>query len=127
RARRPRPRAMGVRLGRAPPRHVHADATARRPPALAPHLRALARPLRLRGRARRRTRAPPPLAPPPPWPPPPPGDARLGARLVLDLDHASYLVAGFLLWWPVFQDEPWPLPSGGKGAYLFAAFVLPSH
>jgi cytochrome c oxidase assembly factor CtaG len=30
------------------------------------------------------------------------------------------------LWWSVFQDEPWHLPSGGKAAYLFAAFVLAS-
>jgi cytochrome c oxidase assembly factor CtaG len=53
-------------------------------------------------------------------------EAALGDRLVLDLEHASYLAAGFLLWWPVFQDEPWHLPSGGKAAYLFAAFVLAS-
>ena len=53
-------------------------------------------------------------------------EAALGDRLVLDLEHASYLVAGFLLWWPVFQNEPWHLPSGGKAAYLFAAFVLAS-
>jgi putative membrane protein len=50
----------------------------------------------------------------------------LGHRVLLDLEHASYLVAGFLLWWPVFQAEPWQLPSGGKAAYLFAAFVLAS-
>jgi cytochrome c oxidase assembly factor CtaG len=53
-------------------------------------------------------------------------EAALEDRLVLDLEHASYLVAGFLLWWPVFQDEPWHLPAGGKAAYLFAAFVLAS-
>ena len=53
-------------------------------------------------------------------------EAALGNRVVLDLEHASYLAAGFLLWWPVFQDEPWHLPSGGKAAYLFAAFVLAS-
>jgi cytochrome c oxidase assembly factor CtaG len=53
-------------------------------------------------------------------------EAALGDRPVLDLEHASYLVAGFLLWWPVFQDEPWHLPAGGKAAYLFAAFVLAS-
>ena len=53
-------------------------------------------------------------------------EAALGDRLVLDLEHASYFAAGFLLWWPVFQDEPWHLPSGGKAAYLFAAFVLAS-
>ena len=53
-------------------------------------------------------------------------DAALGNRLLLDLEHLSYLLAGFFLWWSVFQDEPWRLPSGGKAAYLFAAFVLAS-
>ena len=53
-------------------------------------------------------------------------EAALDNRLLLDLEHLSYLLAGFFLWWPVFQDEPWHLPSGGKAAYLFAAFVLAS-
>jgi cytochrome c oxidase assembly factor CtaG len=53
-------------------------------------------------------------------------EAALDHRLLLDLEHLSYLVVGVCLWWPVFQDEPWRLPSGGKAAYLFAAFVLAS-
>jgi cytochrome c oxidase assembly factor CtaG len=53
-------------------------------------------------------------------------EAALHHRLVLDLEHLSYLVAGLLLWWPVFQEEPWRVSSGGKAAYLFAAFVLAS-
>jgi putative membrane protein len=53
-------------------------------------------------------------------------EAALHHRLVLDLEHLTYLVAGLLLWWPVFQEEPWHLPSGAKAAYLFAAFVLAS-
>jgi cytochrome c oxidase assembly factor CtaG len=53
-------------------------------------------------------------------------DAAIEHRLVLDLEHATYLLAGCLLWWPVLQDEPRRLPSGGKAAYLFAAFVLAS-
>jgi len=53
-------------------------------------------------------------------------EAALHHRLVLDLEHLSYLLAGVLLWWPVFQEEPWRLPSGAKAAYLFAAFVLAS-
>jgi putative membrane protein len=53
-------------------------------------------------------------------------EAALEHRLLLDLEHLSYLVVGVLLFWPVFQDEPWHLPSGGKAAYLFAAFVLAS-
>lgn len=53
-------------------------------------------------------------------------DAALRHRLLLDLEHASYLVTGCLLWWPVFQDAPRRLRGGAKAAYLFAAFVLAS-
>jgi putative membrane protein len=53
-------------------------------------------------------------------------EAALDNRLLLDLEHLSYLLVGVFLWWSVFQDEPWHLPSGGKAAYLFAAFVLAS-
>jgi putative membrane protein len=53
-------------------------------------------------------------------------EAALDNRLLLDLEHLTYVTVGLCLWWPVFQDEPWHLPSGGKAAYLFAAFVLAS-
>jgi putative membrane protein len=53
-------------------------------------------------------------------------EGALGNDVLLGLEHLSYVVAGVCLWWPVFQDEPWHLPSGGKAAYLFAAFVLAS-
>jgi cytochrome c oxidase assembly factor CtaG len=53
-------------------------------------------------------------------------DAALRNRLLLDLEHASYVVTGCLLWWPVFQEAPRRLRSGSKAAYLFAAFVLAS-
>jgi cytochrome c oxidase assembly factor CtaG len=53
-------------------------------------------------------------------------DAALRHRLLLDLEHASYLVAGCLLWWPVFHDAPRRLRAGAKAAYLFGAFVLAS-
>ncbi|HEX5468919.1 MAG TPA: cytochrome c oxidase assembly protein [Gaiellaceae bacterium] len=53
-------------------------------------------------------------------------EAALEHRLLLDLEHLSYVLVGVLLWWPVFQDEPWRLPAGGRAAYLFAAFVLAS-
>jgi putative membrane protein len=53
-------------------------------------------------------------------------DAALRHRLLLDLEHASYLFTGFLLWWPVFQAAPHRLRAGAKAAYLFAAFVLAS-
>jgi cytochrome c oxidase assembly factor CtaG len=53
-------------------------------------------------------------------------DAALAHRFLLDLEHLSYVAIGCLLWWPVFQDRPRSLPTGGKAAYLFAAFVLAS-
>lgn len=53
-------------------------------------------------------------------------EAALDNRFLLGLEHLCYLLAGFCLWWSVFQDAPWRLPSGGKAAYLFAAFVLAS-
>jgi len=42
---------------------------------------------------------------------------------VLHLEHASYLVAGTALWWPVVHKRH---SSGAKAAYLFGAFVLAS-
>jgi putative membrane protein len=53
-------------------------------------------------------------------------NAALRHRLLLDLEHASYLFTGFLLWWPVIQSAPRRLAPGTKAAYLFAAFVLAS-
>ncbi|HYY33754.1 MAG TPA: cytochrome c oxidase assembly protein [Gaiellaceae bacterium] len=53
-------------------------------------------------------------------------DAALRHRALLDLEHASYVVTGFLFWWPVFQALPQALRAGGKAAYLFGAFVLAS-
>ncbi len=45
---------------------------------------------------------------------------------LIHVEHVCYFVAGFLFWWPVFQDEPHRLPSGTRAMYLFAAFVLAS-
>ena len=45
---------------------------------------------------------------------------------LLHLEHACYLAAGVLLWWPVLQDEPHHLPPGARAAYVFGAFVLAS-
>src|ERR671937_629412 len=42
---------------------------------------------------------------------------------LLHLEHATYFVAGVLLWWPVVHGR-WP--DGIKALYLFAAFVLAS-
>jgi len=45
---------------------------------------------------------------------------------LLHLEHATYLVAGFLLWWPALQDEPHRLAPQHRAVYLFAAFLLAS-
>src|SRR5919204_897212 len=42
---------------------------------------------------------------------------------LLHLEHATYFVAGVLMWWPVVHGR-WP--DGIKALYLFAAFVLAS-
>jgi putative membrane protein len=53
-------------------------------------------------------------------------DYALRHDAVLHLEHATYLVAGAMLWWPVLQDRPHDLSPGAKAVYLFAAFVLAS-
>jgi cytochrome c oxidase assembly factor CtaG len=53
-------------------------------------------------------------------------DYALRHDAVLHLEHATYLVAGGMLWWPVLQDRPHDLSAGAKAVYLFAAFVLAS-
>jgi putative membrane protein len=45
---------------------------------------------------------------------------------LLHAEHASYVLAGCLLWWPVVHDAPHRLPTGARAGYLFAAFVLAS-
>ena len=45
---------------------------------------------------------------------------------LLHLEHACYLAAGSLLWWPVFQDAPRKMSNAGRALYLFLAFVLAS-
>ena len=53
-------------------------------------------------------------------------DAGLRHRPVWDVEHLSYLLAGCLLWWSVFQGVPRRLSAGARAAYLFGAFVLAS-
>src|SRR3990172_6399999 len=43
---------------------------------------------------------------------------------LLHLEHATYFLSGVAMFWPVFQDVPRRLSSGGRAAYGFAAFVL---
>jgi cytochrome c oxidase assembly factor CtaG len=53
-------------------------------------------------------------------------DYALRHDAALHLEHATYFVAGAMLWWPVLQDRPHDLSAGAKAVYLFAAFVLAS-
>ena len=53
-------------------------------------------------------------------------EAALEHHALLHLEHLTYLLTGFLLWWPVLQSDPWRLSAGAKSAYLFAAFVFAS-
>src|SRR5581483_2581597 len=42
---------------------------------------------------------------------------------LLHVEHATYLLAGIALWWPVVHGRE---SAGAKAAYVFAAFVLAS-
>ncbi|MGL6279921.1 MAG: cytochrome c oxidase assembly protein [Gaiella sp.] len=43
---------------------------------------------------------------------------------LLLLEHLTYLAAGVLLWWCVWQDAPHHVSPGGRAGYVFAAFLL---
>jgi putative membrane protein len=58
------------------------------------------------------------------WHLPPAYDTALEHAALLHLEHACYLAAGVLFWWPALRDEPWRLPAGARAGYVFAAFVL---
>ena len=48
------------------------------------------------------------------WHLPPAYDTALEHPVLLHAEHASYLAAGVLFWWSVFQDEPWHASSGAR-------------
>ena len=50
-------------------------------------------------------------------------DAFLETPLLLNLEHAILIAAGLLFWWPVLCDAPRSVPTLGRLAYVFAAFV----
>jgi len=61
------------------------------------------------------------------WHLPPAYDAALEhPSTLLHLEHANYLIAGTLLWWPLLQDAPHRLSNAGRSLYLFLAFILAS-
>ncbi len=57
------------------------------------------------------------------WHLPPLYDAALRHDALLHLEHASYLAAGVLLWWPVLQGDR---PPQQRAAYVLAGFLLAS-
>ena len=57
------------------------------------------------------------------WHLPPAYDTALEHMTLLHLEHATYLSAGVLMWWPVFQGR---LSYGLRAGYLFLAFALAS-
>ena len=50
--------------------------------------------------------------------------ARKRSLALLALEHATYVVAGILFWWCVWQDAPHRLSAIARAGYVFAAFVL---
>ena len=50
-------------------------------------------------------------------------DAFLETPLLLNLEHAILIAVGLLFWWPVLCDVPRSVPTLGRLAYVFAAFV----
>jgi len=59
------------------------------------------------------------------WHAPPIYDAALHHQSwLIHIEHACYFATGVLAWWPLFQDVPRRLSSGGRTLYAFAAFVL---
>jgi cytochrome c oxidase assembly factor CtaG len=45
---------------------------------------------------------------------------------LIHVEHACYFGTGILFWWPLLQNAPHRLPSGGRVVYAFAGFLLAS-
>lgn len=50
-------------------------------------------------------------------------DAAVRDSVLLDLEHLFMIAIGLLFWWPVLSDAPRSVPTLGRIAYVFAAFV----
>ena len=50
-------------------------------------------------------------------------DALLRQPLLLNVEHLFMIGIGLLFWWPVISDAPRSVPTLGRIAYIFAAFV----
>jgi len=51
-------------------------------------------------------------------------DAALRNPWLLDVEHLFMIAIGLVFWWPVLADEPRSVPTLGRIAYVFAAFVF---
>jgi cytochrome c oxidase assembly factor CtaG len=51
-------------------------------------------------------------------------DTAVRNEALLAVEHAVLIAIGLLLWWPVLCDTPRSLPTLGRIAYVFAAFVF---
>ena len=51
-------------------------------------------------------------------------DAVLRNPWLLNVEHLFMISIGLIFWWPVLADEPRSVPTLGRIAYVFAAFVL---
>ena len=51
-------------------------------------------------------------------------DLALRHPWLLNVEHLFMIAIGFVFWWPVLADEPRSVPTLGRIAYVFAAFVL---
>jgi putative membrane protein len=61
------------------------------------------------------------------WHLPPAYDTALRhPHTLLHLEHACYVTAGTLFWWPLLQNRPHALRPQVRAAFLFGAFVLAS-
>lgn len=60
------------------------------------------------------------------WHLPPAYDTALEHAPLLHAEHATYLAAGCLLWWPVLHDEPRRIGWGARAGYVTAAFLSAS-
>lgn len=50
-------------------------------------------------------------------------DAALRQPVLLNVEHLFMIAIGLLFWWPVLSDAPRSVPTLGRIAYVFAAFV----
>ena len=51
-------------------------------------------------------------------------DLALRNPWLLNVEHLVMIAIGLIFWWPVLADEPRSVPTLGRIAYVFAAFVL---